>query len=160
MGRIFEIREIRSSIVSEIEHHATNAARSSRHACSLYGEHLADSSRISELQARIASYELAYQLQTSAPEVMDLAGEDARTLEMYGINDPKPTNHKLALGPSHFGKQCLIARRLIERGTRFVQIYSGGGHQQQNWTLITESRRTWPYMDRRSISRSMLFSPI
>lgn len=97
------------------------------------GEHLATRPGYSELQARIASYELAYQLQTSAPEVMDLAGEDARTLEMYGINDSKPTNHKLALGPSHFGKQCLIARRLIERGTRFVQIYSGGGHQQQNW---------------------------
>ena len=97
------------------------------------GDHLASRPGYSELQARIASYELAYQLQTSAPEAMDLDGEDARTIEMYGLNESKPTNHKLAMGPAHFGRQCLIARRLIERGTRFVQIYSGGGHQQQNW---------------------------
>lgn len=99
----------------------------------LNAEHLADRPGYSELQARIASYELAYRLQTTAPEVMDLDGEDARTLEMYGVNEPRPTYHKLAYGPSHFGRQCLIARRLIERGTRFVQIYSGGGHQQENW---------------------------
>lgn len=96
-------------------------------------EHLASRPGYSELAARIASYELAFQLQTSAPEVMDLSGEDARTLDMYGVNVPRPTYHKLAYGPSHFGRQCLIARRLVERGTRFVQIYSGGGHQQENW---------------------------
>jgi hypothetical protein len=96
-------------------------------------EHLATHPGYSELEARIASYELAFQLQVTAPEVMDLSGEDPRTIEMYGINEPKPTHHKLALGPSTFGRQCLIARRLVERGVRFVQIYSGGGHQQQNW---------------------------
>jgi len=52
---------------------------------------------------------------------------------MYGLNNPKPTDHPLALGPAPFGRQCLIARRLVERGVRFVQIYQGGGHQQQNW---------------------------
>lgn len=87
----------------------------------------------SELQARIASYELAFQLQSTAPEVMDLSREDARTIEMYGINEPKPTTNRLAYGPSAFGRQCLIARRLVERGVRFVQIYSGGGHSQENW---------------------------
>jgi hypothetical protein len=96
-------------------------------------QHLHDRPGYSELEARIASYELAFQLQSTAPEVMDLSGEDARTLELYGINEPRPTNHRLAYGPSVFGRQCLIARRLVERGVRFVQIYSGGGHQQENW---------------------------
>jgi hypothetical protein len=99
---------------------------------SLNGEHLHDRAGYSELQARIASYELAYQLQTTAPETLDLSQENEKTKEMYGLNDPKP-NHPLAVGPSYFGRQCLIARRLVERGVRFVQIYSGGGHQQQNW---------------------------
>jgi hypothetical protein len=98
----------------------------------LNAEHLRDRPGHSELQARIASYELAFQLQRTAPEAMDLSQEDARTLEMYGLNEPKP-RHKLAWGPAHFGRQCLIARRLVERGVRFVQVYSGGGHQQENW---------------------------
>jgi len=98
----------------------------------LDAEHLADHPGYSELQARIASYELAFQLQTSAPEALDISQEDERTREMYGLNDPAQ-GHALSLGPSAFGRQCLIARRLVERGVRFVQIYSGGGHQQQNW---------------------------
>ncbi|MBM3846322.1 MAG: DUF1501 domain-containing protein [Verrucomicrobia bacterium] len=81
----------------------------------------------SELQARIASYELAFQLQSSAPEALDVSKEDPRTLERYGIGQPKPDWHPLAQGPSPFGRQCLIARRLVERGVRFVQLYSGGG---------------------------------
>jgi hypothetical protein len=96
-------------------------------------EHLHNHPGYSELEARIASYELAFQLQTTAPEVMDLSQETLRTQEMYGIHMPRPTNHRLAWGPAHFGRQCLIARRLVERGVRFVQIYSGGGHQQENW---------------------------
>src|SRR3712207_883437 len=96
-------------------------------------QHLQGRPGYSELQARIASYELAYQLQTTAPEVMDISAEDQRTIEMYGINEPRPTYHRLAYGPSVFGRQCLTARRLVERGVRFVQIYSGGGHQQENW---------------------------
>ncbi|MFN0126582.1 MAG: DUF1501 domain-containing protein [Verrucomicrobiales bacterium] len=94
--------------------------------------HLAAHPGYSELQARIASYELAFQLQRSAPEALDLSQETEATREMYGLNDPK-TNHPLALGPAPFGRQCLIARRLVERGVRFIQIYHGGGHQQQNW---------------------------
>ncbi|MFN5585168.1 MAG: DUF1501 domain-containing protein, partial [Planctomyces sp.] len=85
-----------------------------------------------ELRARMASYELAFQLQASAPEALDLSTETRQTLEMYGLFDSYPA-HRLAAGPAVFGRQCLIARRLIERGVRFVQIYSGGGHQQQNW---------------------------
>ena len=80
-----------------------------------------------DLAARIASYELAFRLQSSAPEALDLSQEDPRTLEAYGIQEPKPTWHPLAQGPAPFGRQCLTARRLVERGVRFVQIYSGGG---------------------------------
>jgi hypothetical protein len=81
----------------------------------------------SELSARIASYELAFRLQATAPEALDLSSEDPSTLDAYGINEPKPTWHSLAQGPAPFGRQCLIARRLVERGVRFVQLYSGGG---------------------------------
>jgi Protein of unknown function (DUF1501) len=98
----------------------------------LNAEHLANRPGYSELQARIASYELAFQLQTTAPEALDLSKEAERTRSMYGLNDPKG-DHPLSVGAAPFGRQCLIARRLIERGVRFVQIYHGGGHQQQNW---------------------------
>lgn len=93
----------------------------------LNASHLSAHPGASELQARIASYELAFRLQETAPEALDLSQEDPRTIEMYGINEPKPDWHSLALGPSTFGRQCLTARRLVERGVRFVQIYSGGG---------------------------------
>jgi hypothetical protein len=98
----------------------------------LNADHLAARPGYSELQARIASYELAFQLQATAPEALDLSSESAATKEAYGLHAPKP-EHPLALGPAPFGRQCLIARRLVERGVRFVQIYHGGGHQQQNW---------------------------
>jgi hypothetical protein len=98
----------------------------------LNAAHLSGHPGYSELQARISSYELAFQLQNTAPEALDLSKESDATKEMYGLNDPK-TDHPLALGPAPFGRQCLIARRLVERGVRFIQIYHGGGHQQQNW---------------------------
>lgn len=85
-----------------------------------------------ELVARQKSYELAHRMRVSAHEALDLSKEDPRTLEMYGFDDPA-FDHPLALPPAVFGRQCLIARRLIERGVRFVQIYHGGGHQQQTW---------------------------
>ena len=66
-----------------------------------------------EIATRIAAYEMAYRMQTSAPELIDLAKEDAKTLEMYGA---KP-------GAASFANNCLLARRLVERGTRFVQLY-------------------------------------
>jgi len=98
----------------------------------LNAQHLADRPGYSELEARIASYELAFNLQAAAPEALDLSSEDRRTKEMYGLNDPKPS-HPFSIGSAPFGRQCLIARRLIERGVRFVQIYSGGAHQQKCW---------------------------
>ena len=78
----------------------------------------------SELEARIHSYELAYRMQTTAAEAVDLEKESRQTREMYGL-DQKLTED--------FGSKCLITRRLIERGVRFVQLYSGGGHIEDTW---------------------------
>jgi hypothetical protein len=98
----------------------------------LNAEHMASRPGYSELEARIASYELAFQLQTTAPEALDLTSEDEKTKQLYGLYHPAP-DHPLAVGPAPFARQCMIARRLVERGVRFIQIYHGGGHQQQNW---------------------------
>ncbi|WP_422930594.1 DUF1501 domain-containing protein [Singulisphaera sp. PoT] len=78
----------------------------------------------SELSARIASYELAYRMQAQAPEAIDLTRESAETKSLYGMDDPKSAD---------FGRKCLMARRMVERGVRFVQVYSGGGHNDENW---------------------------
>ncbi len=77
-----------------------------------------------ELAARIASYELAYRMQAAAPEAVDLSKESAQTLQMYGVGK-KPTDE--------YGRNCLIARRLVQRGVRFIQLYSGGGHLEETW---------------------------
>ncbi len=69
-----------------------------------------------EIATRIASYEMAYRLQTSAPELMDLRGESKATLDLYGVDPAKPS----------FARACLLARRMIERGVRFVNIYHEG----------------------------------
>jgi hypothetical protein len=82
--------------------------------------HAARLAEESALEARIASYELAFRMQAEAPEVVDLARETPRTRALYGIGD-KPTDA--------FGRQCLLARRLVERGVRFVQLYHGAGSQ-------------------------------
>jgi hypothetical protein len=70
----------------------------------------------SELSARIASYELAYRMQACAPEAVDLDKESEATKQLYGLDDPVSAG---------YGRQCLLARRLIERGVRFVQVISG-----------------------------------
>jgi hypothetical protein len=72
----------------------------------------------SELDARIRSYELAFRMQAEAPEAVDLATENSETQSLYGLDDPKT---------ERFGRICLLARRLVERGVRFVQLYSGAG---------------------------------
>jgi hypothetical protein len=77
-----------------------------------------------ELSARVETFELAYRMQMAAPEAIDIAKETATTHALYGIDDKKCT---------HFAKQCLIARRLVERGVRFVQIYSGGMENELSW---------------------------
>lgn len=78
----------------------------------------------SELAARIASYELAYKMQQYAPEAVDFAQENATTQKLYGLDNPATED---------FGRKCLLARRLVERGVRFIQIYSGGNHNDYNW---------------------------
>jgi hypothetical protein len=78
-----------------------------------------------EIAARIQSYEMAYRLQTSAPELMDLSGEPAHVLARYGIKDP---------GESSYARNCLLARRLAERGVRFVQLFHEVWDQHGNLT--------------------------
>jgi len=82
-------------------------------------DHLRRNPLDGELAARIASYELAARMQLSAPEVSNLATEPAHILKMYGADDPAD---KLKAG---FAKNCILARRLIERGVRFVQVFNG-----------------------------------
>lgn len=87
-------------------------------------DHLSKRADQSDLAARISSFELAYKMQMAAPEATDLSAEDKRTLELYGVNEAQTDN---------FGRRCLMARRLVERGVRFVQIYAGGAHNDDNW---------------------------
>ncbi len=77
-----------------------------------------------ELAARIESFELAYRMQMAAPEALDFSHEPAHIQSLYGLDDKRC---------AHFGKQCLMARRLVERGVRFVQIYSGGEENERSW---------------------------
>ncbi|HEX4132399.1 MAG TPA: DUF1501 domain-containing protein [Pirellulales bacterium] len=81
-------------------------------------EHLRSRREQTELEARIHSYELAFRMQAEAPELVDLASETAETRALYGMDDAKTAK---------FGEQCLIARRMVERGVRFVQLYHGAG---------------------------------
>jgi hypothetical protein len=87
-------------------------------------ENLARSPGDSRLDARIASYELAAKMQSSAPSVLDLSGESEATRKMYGL-DEKVTED--------FGRNCLTARRLLEKGVRFVQVWSGTAGATGNW---------------------------
>lgn len=80
-------------------------------------QHRVPRSDDSELAARMASYELAFKMQMSVPEVADLKSESDATRKLYGLDDPMS---------AEFGTQCLMARRLVEKGVRFVQLYSGG----------------------------------
>ena len=70
----------------------------------------------STLEARIASYELAFRMQSASPETVDFSQESAATKKLYGVGEPQTDD---------FGRKCLLARRLVERGVRFVQIFSG-----------------------------------
>lgn len=85
---------------------------------------LVESAAERELSARIESFELAYRMQTAAPEAFDVSGEPRQIREMYGVERKEC---------GHFATQCLMARRLVERGVRFIQIYSGGMDNQLSW---------------------------
>ena len=77
-----------------------------------------------EFEARIRTYDLAFRMQTEAPEVFDLSNESDATLEMYGVGS-EPTHD--------YGRRCLLARRLVEQGVRFVTVASGGGPGRLQW---------------------------
>ena len=89
-------------------------------------QHQASRAEDTRLDARIRSYEMAARLQLSAPEVMDLAGESDATKKLYGLDNPLT---------EEMARRCLVARRLLERGVRFVQLWSGAdnGFPRRNW---------------------------
>ena len=87
-------------------------------------DHLRSRADDSNLAARIASYELAYRMQSHAPEAVDVGSEPEHTKRLYGLDDPRTED---------FARKCILARRLVERGVRFIQIYSGGNHNDHNW---------------------------
>ncbi len=93
----------------------------------------------SRLDSRIASYELAARMQLSAPEVLDLSGETEATRRLYGLDDKETAD---------FGRNCLIARRLSERGVRFVQVWSGMGGPKNNWDNHTDIHKELPFIAR------------
>jgi hypothetical protein len=93
----------------------------------------------SRLDARIASFELAAKMQASAPEVLDLSRETHMTRQAYGIDDEVT---------SPFGRNCLVARRMLERGVRFVQLWSGMGGPAKNWDNHTDIHTELPFIAR------------
>jgi hypothetical protein len=87
-------------------------------------EHLDARNQDAELSARIESYELAFRMQMAAPEATDISNESEATKKLYGIDDPVAGD---------FSSRCLLARRLVERGVRFVQVWSGDGMNATDW---------------------------
>src|SRR2546427_8490194 len=100
-------------------------------------EHLARHPGETDLEARIASYELAARMQTAAKEALDLTGETEATRKLYGLDDPVTRE---------YGTRCLIARRLVERGVRFVQLFVNGqiwdNHENIKSNLANCCRKT------------------
>ncbi len=92
-----------------------------------------------QLQARIASFELAAQMQASAPEALDLSSESQATQNMYGLDDETTRP---------FGRNCLLARRLVERDVRFVQVWSGMGGPSKNWDNHANIPEELPFIAR------------
>src|SRR5262245_8006137 len=93
----------------------------------------------SRLESRIAAYELAARMQQSAPEALDVASETAATRTLYGLDDPVTAD---------FGRRCLLGRRLLERGVRFVQVWSGAGGPTKNWDNHGDILRELPAIAR------------
>ena len=80
--------------------------------------------KIAEFAARISAYDTAFKMQTEAPEVFDISKEPQETLDLYGVGDPKTDD---------YGRRCLLARRMVEKGVRFVCVVSGGGAADTEW---------------------------
>ncbi len=96
------------------------------------GEYAAEHPLETQLSARVASYELAFRMQMSAPECTDISSEPAFIQRQYGLENPVTR---------HFGRNCLLARRLVERGVRFVQVYSGGNDGPRAWDAHDDLRK-------------------
>lgn len=120
----------------------------------------------SRLNARIKSYELAAKMQLQAPEVLDLSGETKSTLNMYGLDS---VDFEVQEGISesaeiaYFGRNCLVARRLLEQGVRFVQIWSGAdnGFPRRNWDSHEDIKRDhWPLGRGMSIGAAALIQDL
>jgi hypothetical protein len=103
----------------------------------LNGLHLARNAGDSRLEARIKSFELAARMQLSAPEALDISQEAKETLAAYGLEQSET---------EHFGRNCLIARRLLERNVRFVQVWSGMGGPSNNWDNHSDIRKELPFI--------------
>jgi hypothetical protein len=93
----------------------------------------------SRLDSRMHSYELAAKMQLSAPEALDLSREPDRLHRAYGLDDPATAD---------FGRNCLVARRLVERGVRFVQVWSGMGGPKNNWDNHSDIKTELPFIAR------------
>jgi hypothetical protein len=103
----------------------------------------ADKQDDTELDARVRAYELAYQMQSSGPEAVDLSKESEATKNLYGLDDP-------AL--EAFGRNCLLARRLVERGVRFVELYCGSGSGWDAHSNIEANHSKWCRVSDRPIA--------
>jgi hypothetical protein len=95
----------------------------------LNSEHVREHESEAELAARIETFELAYRMQMAAPEALDVVREPKPLQDLYGLDNPRC---------AHFARQCLMARRLVERGVRYVQIYSGGMENERSWDGHTD----------------------
>ncbi len=96
--------------------------------------HYQSRSEDDDLEARIASYELAYRMQVAAPEVVDLSTESRATRALYGLDQPHT---------ERYGRNCLLARRLVERGVRFIQLYSGSGSKWDAHSNVEGNHRRY-----------------
>ena len=102
-----------------------------------------------EIASRIAGYELAFRMQSSAPELIDLSGETHETLEAYGVHreDPAAGKAQRGGGPGQyrqFATNCLLARRLVERGVRFVNLFHASWDHHSNLKPNWPTTAAWP----------------
>ena len=88
-----------------------------------------------ETHTRLSQYEMAFRMQASVPDLIDLSTESKETLDMYGVGDPLTDD---------YGRRCLLARRLVEKGVRFVCVVSGGGAADTEWDAHSDIERNHP----------------
>ena len=98
--------------------------------------HLKDRKDNTDLSSRISSYELAFKMQTEAPEAIDVDKEPEHIKELYGLNDSRT---------QEFARKLILSRRLVERGVRFIQVYSGGAHNDSNWDAHGDLKKNHDY---------------